>query len=103
MEIEKKFMVTCRPQNLEDYPKKEIEQGYLASNPIVRIRRSNEEYILTYKARLNEKGSDIIINKEIELPLASVLARMELAGVAADEKKLDALSRDMAGKLARWY
>ena len=39
--------------------------------------------------------------KEIELPLASVLARMELAGVAADEKKLDALSRDMAGKLAR--
>ena len=39
--------------------------------------------------------------KEIELPLASVLARMELAGVATDEKKLDALSRDMAGKLAR--
>jgi DNA polymerase-1 len=39
--------------------------------------------------------------KDIELPLASVLARMELAGVAADEKKLDALSRDMAGKLAR--
>ena len=39
--------------------------------------------------------------KDIELPLAPVLARMELAGVAADEKKLDALSRDMAGKLAR--
>ena len=39
--------------------------------------------------------------KGIELPLAPVLARMELAGVAADEKKLDALSRDMAGKLAR--
>ncbi len=37
----------------------------------------------------------------IELPLAPVLARMELAGVTADEKKLDALSRDMAGKLAR--
>lgn len=39
--------------------------------------------------------------KTIELPLAPVLARMELAGVTADEKKLDALSRDMAGKLAR--
>ena len=39
--------------------------------------------------------------KEIELPLIPVLARMELAGVVADEKKLDALSRDMAGKLAR--
>ena len=39
--------------------------------------------------------------KESELPLIPVLARMELAGVVADEKKLDALSRDMAGKLAR--
>ena len=39
--------------------------------------------------------------KEIELPLAPVLARMELTGVTAEEKKLDALSRDMAGKLAR--
>ena len=39
--------------------------------------------------------------KEIELPLAPVLARMELSGVAADETKLDTLSRDMAGKLAR--
>ncbi len=39
--------------------------------------------------------------KDIELPLAPVLARMELAGVTADEKKLDALSGEMAGKLAR--
>ena len=39
--------------------------------------------------------------KDIELPLAPVLARMELAGVAADEKKLDALSGDMAEKLVR--
>ncbi|MBQ3365817.1 MAG: DNA polymerase I [Acidaminococcaceae bacterium] len=39
--------------------------------------------------------------KDIELPLTPVLARMELAGVTADEKKLDALSGEMAGKLAR--
>lgn len=69
MEIEKKFMVKQRPEKLESYPKKEIEQGYLASNPIVRIRKSNDEYILTYKARLNEKGAEVIVNKEIELPL----------------------------------
>ena len=39
--------------------------------------------------------------KEIELPLAPVLARMELAGVAADGEKLDALSKEMAGQLTR--
>ena len=38
--------------------------------------------------------------KEIELPLTRVLAKMELAGVRADETKLDAVSADMAGKLA---
>ena len=37
--------------------------------------------------------------KEIELPLAPVLARMELAGVTVDEKKLDDVSSDMAGRL----
>ena len=37
--------------------------------------------------------------KEIELPLAPVLAKMELAGVKADEAKLDALSAEMAEKI----
>ena len=42
----------------------------------------------------------IKIYKEIELPLASVLARMELAGVTVDGKKLDSVSSDMARQLA---
>ena len=37
--------------------------------------------------------------KEIELPLAPVLARMELAGVTADEKKLDEVSHEIAGRI----
>ncbi|MBR4909056.1 MAG: DNA polymerase I [Acidaminococcaceae bacterium] len=37
--------------------------------------------------------------KEIELPLAPVLARMELAGVTADEAKLDKVSAEMAQKI----
>ena len=41
----------------------------------------------------------IKIYKEIELPLASVLARMELAGVTVDGKKLDSVSSDMARQL----
>jgi len=39
------------------------------------------------------------VYKEIELPLAPVLARMELAGVTVDEKKLDTVSSDMARQL----
>ena len=37
--------------------------------------------------------------KEIELPLARVLARLELAGVKVDEIKLDAMSKEMAEKI----
>ena len=43
----------------------------------------------------------IKIYKEIEMPLAPVLARMELAGVTVDEKKLDDVSSDMAKQLER--
>ena len=39
--------------------------------------------------------------REIELPLTRVLAKMELAGVKADAKKLDAVSAEMAGQIAR--
>lgn len=37
--------------------------------------------------------------KEMELPLARVLAGMELAGVTADAQKLDAVSADMSEKI----
>jgi DNA polymerase-1 len=43
----------------------------------------------------------IKIYKEIEMPLAPVLARMELAGVTVDERKLDDVSSDMARQLER--
>ena len=39
--------------------------------------------------------------REIELPLTRVLAKMELAGVKADAKKLDVVSAEMAGQIAR--
>ena len=37
--------------------------------------------------------------KEMELPLARVLAKLELAGVSVDETKLDTMSREMAKKI----
>lgn len=77
MEIEKKFQVISLPENLESYEKKEIEQGYLCTSPVVRIRRSNERYILTcksnhvpgeYKVRMCEEY-EVLLSKEAYLHL----------------------------------
>lgn len=77
MEIEKKYQIKELPQNLNSYEKKEIEQGYLSAlGPIVRIRKSNEDYILTYKSNKGFNNEDLsnssvaIICNEVELPLS---------------------------------
>lgn len=72
MEIERKFTIKNLPEHLEQYEKKEIEQAYLCSKPTVRIRRSNENYILTYKSRLGLEFPEQMTARaceEIELPL----------------------------------
>lgn len=65
MEIERKFLIDKNnlPENLEQYPSKQIEQGYLCTDPVVRIRRSNNSYYLTYKS----KG--LLAREEYNLPL----------------------------------
>lgn len=64
MEIERKFLIHTLPENLETYPHKEIEQGYICTNPVVRIRRSDDSYILTCK------GEGLMAREEFELPLS---------------------------------
>ena len=44
MEIERKFTVAALPENLCEYPCLVIEQAYLNTDPVIRIRRQNEEY-----------------------------------------------------------
>lgn len=63
MEIERKYLVKILPDHLEQYPCRQIEQGYLNTNPVVRIRRSNDSYILTYK------GKGLMVREEYNLPL----------------------------------
>lgn len=63
MEIERKFLVKELPKNLENYDCYQMEQGYLSTEPVVRVRKSNEEYILTYK------GKGLLIREEYNLPL----------------------------------
>ncbi len=63
MEIERKFTIKSLPENLQDYPCLHIEQGYLNTNPVIRIRKQNEDYFLTYK------GKGMLAREEYNLPL----------------------------------
>lgn len=63
MEIERKYLVKAIPEHLESYESRKIAQGYLCTNPVVRIRRSNDGYYLTYK------GGGMMVREEYNLPL----------------------------------
>lgn len=63
MEIERKFLVSSIPDNLSEYKCRIIEQGYLSTNPVVRVRKDNDDYYLTYK------GKGFMAREEYNLPL----------------------------------
>ena len=65
MEIERKFLIQKKalPDNLEQYPSNELEQAYIITEPVLRIRKKNDAYILTYK------GEGLMSREEIEVSL----------------------------------
>lgn len=65
MEIERKFLIEKEnlPADLEKYPHHKIEQGYLCTAPVVRIRQQDDTYYLTYKS------SGLLAREEYNLPL----------------------------------
>jgi len=63
MEIEKKFIPDKLPDNLNGYSFREMLQGYLNTDPAVRIRRENDEYYLTCK------GKGLMAREEYNFPL----------------------------------
>ena len=67
MEIERKFLVDVNklPVRLEDVKFRLLEQGYLCTAPVVRVRREDEEYYLTYK------GQGLMCREEYNLPLTA--------------------------------
>ena len=62
MEIERKFTIKQLPDNLDQYSCRHIEQAYLNTNPVIRIRKEDDEYYLTYK------GSGMMAREEYNLP-----------------------------------
>jgi len=63
MEIEKKYLVTSIPFSLDCFNSKEISQCYISIDPTIRIRQSDQTYVLTIK------GSGLICREEFELLL----------------------------------
>ncbi|TCK90499.1 CYTH domain-containing protein [Natranaerovirga hydrolytica] len=51
MEIERKYLVDIKGLNFNPYDFKSLEQGYICTDPVIRIRRENDNYILTYKSK----------------------------------------------------
>lgn len=84
MEIERKYLIKELPQNLEQYPFKQIEQGYLNTEPVVRIRRSDDTYTLTYK------GNGLMVREEHNLPLtkdAYLHLRGKIDGILIEKRR----------------
>ncbi len=73
MEIERKYLIMTPPEDLSQYPFRQIEQAYLCTSPVVRIRREDHSFYLTYKS----KG--LLAREEYNLPLdeASYLHLLE--------------------------
>ena len=63
VEIERKWMPDKIPEEINGIPGKDIIQGYLCTDPVVRIRKEGERYTLTYK------GSGAVTREEYNLDL----------------------------------
>lgn len=63
MEIERKYLISSPPPDYDSYPFHVIQQAYLCTEPVVRIRREDDDFYLTYKS----KG--LLVREEYNLPL----------------------------------
>lgn len=63
MEIERKFLTKNIPFDITAYPFKQISQAYISFSPTIRIRQSDDAYILTVK------GKGHLAREEFELTL----------------------------------
>ena len=71
MEIERKFTLKSLPEDYEKYPFRHIEQAYLNTDPVVRVRKENDRYYLTYKGKgmLAREEYNLELNRESYLHL----------------------------------
>lgn len=65
MEIEKKYLVdmVAIPFDINKFESHFIEQAYLCTDPVVRVRKEDDSYYMTYK------GEGLMAREEHNLPL----------------------------------
>ncbi len=65
MEIERKYLVKLDavPFDIKQFDSHFIEQAYLCTEPVVRIRKEDDSYYITYK------GKGLMAREEYNLPL----------------------------------
>lgn len=64
MEIERKFLPSQLPEGLSTLRSIPMVQGYLCTEPVIRVRREGPRCILTYK------GKGLLAREEYNLPLS---------------------------------
>lgn len=67
IEIERKFLIDKFPQELPMIFKADVEQGYLSTDPTVRIRMCKNENEEKYELCFKSKGS--LVRQEVELEI----------------------------------
>lgn len=103
MEIERKYLIRSLPEFCLSYPFTWIEQGYLCTDPVVRVRRDGDAFYLTYKGKgllareeynlsLTREAYDHLIQKADGIVLTKRRYRIPLD---------DAVSQDPQGKAER--
>ena len=105
IEIERKFLIkdiSDIPFDITDYEFKSIEQGYICTNPVIRVRQKNDDYILTIK------GHGMLSREEHELPLDEATyhkLRDKADGIIIKKRRylipLSDISEDLSDELGR--
>ena len=80
MEIERKFLVKYLPEDLDKAKSAEISQSYISVDPVIRIRKSDDEYILTIKSKgdISREEKEIFISRR---EYENLLAKAETGAV----------------------
>lgn len=100
-EIERKFLVKYLPENLDSYICHDIIQSYISTNPTIRIRKRDDEYILTVK------GGGLMKRIEYELPLTQEqfdnLRRKTEGNTIVKKRYIIPLENDLKAELDVYY
>lgn len=100
IEIERKFLIgniKDIPLDITKYKYKTIEQGYICTSPVIRVRRSDDDYILTVK------GTGLLSREEHELPLDEetyYTLRDKADGIVINKRRYLIPLSDIAGNLS---